>query len=134
MKARTAAGIGAAVALLISLGLIPLFASDDGQGGWVDAGLVVVAIGAIAVTVGPLVIQIRQGIVVFAVFLVAEDISDDGASWFDFPSLLSALGTWGYAFVTAGIVVLVVEVVRWVANRRRRPAGSDSSTLPSPPT
>jgi hypothetical protein len=57
-----------------------------------------------------------------------------GTDWDDFPDVLSVLGMWSYAFVCAGIVVLVVEIVRRIVSPPERRAGSDSSTHPGRPT
>jgi hypothetical protein len=164
--AQTAAWIGAVSASVVSLGLLPLFLSSDGEGAWVDGGFVLVVIGSVALALGPLILQIRRGIgamrrvtsslrpvllatfafsaggtIAFLVFMAAMATfasSTSDTHWSDLPSVFAALGAWAYAFVSAGVVVIVVEVVRRLERRRAsrhpRPAGSDSSMHPSRPS
>jgi hypothetical protein len=144
---RRAAVLGCSAASVCALGFVPLFFSDDGEGTWVDVGLAVVIVGSAALFFGPLVLQIREGLlslrrdrpplrwvlavtvgfcggataVFFVAFLGLTIAEGSGAHWADLPSAAEFFGPWLYALISGAVVVGVIELVGRVGRRGTRP-------------
>ncbi|MDT4933150.1 MAG: hypothetical protein QOK11_1042 [Pseudonocardiales bacterium] len=140
---------GGLAAFIVALGFVPLFFSEDGEGTWVDVGLAVVVVGSAGLFFGPLVLQIREGLLAMrrgasptrfvlaatvgfcagatAAFMLAiiglevsRAIRSEQTHWADIPGAAAFFGPWGYAAISAGVVVGVTEFVQRTRRRRAR--------------
>jgi hypothetical protein len=153
MTTRRAAGraavVGGVSAVLVTLGFVSASLSDDGEGVAYAVGLVLLLLGSIGLSFGPLILQLREGLLALrhdrsparsvlavtagvcgaatAVFLVgfslltvARGSDPEGVDWADLPSAAVFFVPWFYAAIAGAVVIGVIEVVGRTRRRRSR--------------
>ena len=153
MTTRRAAGraavVGGVSALLVTLGFVSASLSGDGEGVADAVALILVGLGSVGLSLGPLILQLREGLLALrqdlsparsvlavtagvcgaatAVFLigfscltVARGGDSEGVYWADIPSAAVFFVPWLYALISGVVVIGVIEVVGRTRRRRSR--------------
>lgn len=145
---RAAFAVGALSGLFVVIGFA-IAALTDVDGSGADVGLAFVTAGSIGLTVGPLVTQVREGILamrreispaprvgaatvaflvgVTGIFLLGATAAlvfgrgSSDADWTDVPAAALFFVPWVCAVVTGAVVIAVVAVVQRLRRGKSRP-------------